>query len=65
MNDKEFAVKILKCTYSQWKQVLKGRRNLGLQRAKLAAQIIETDVETWRDPEFTDDRKRAWKEFNA
>ncbi len=41
-----------------------GKRNLGLKRAKLVAQLFSTSLDVWIDPDRTKDRKEAWEKFN-
>jgi hypothetical protein len=63
MNIKEFSSKILKCSGGHWRYVLRGERNLSFNKAKLIAQLFETDLETWIDGNRTVDRVRAWEKF--
>ncbi len=64
MNKKEFATKILKCSPTLWCFTLKGRRNLGFKKAKLASQVLNTDCELWINPDASvNDRKKAWVDF--
>lgn len=64
MTKKEFSERILKCSGQQWRYVLAGKRNLGLKRAKLVAQLFSTSLDVWIDPDRTKDRKEAWEKFN-
>jgi hypothetical protein len=65
MTKKEFSAKILRCSYSLWRAVLVGDRNLGYKKAQLASQIFVTPIEIWIDPKRQAERKTAWDKFNA
>ena len=41
--------------------VLRGERNLGLNKAKLAAKATGTDAIIWIDPAKAGERKKAWE----
>ena len=64
MTKHEFSTKILDCSYSLWRAVLVGDRNLGYKKAKLVSQVLKTSSDVWMDPEKLSDRKAAWENFN-
>ena len=63
MDRKTFALKVLKTTRAQWDNVLAGRRNLSFKRAKLAAQVTESDIQIWMDPDKAGQRLEAWNMY--
>lgn len=65
MKKEEFANKILKISYSHWQFVLNGQRGLGLQKARVAAAVLNTPIEVWIDPEMGAERVAAWKSFSS
>ncbi len=64
MDIKEFSVKILGCSGVHWRYVLKGKRNLSFNKAKLVSQLLKTDVETWLDEKCRTEREESWRKFN-
>jgi len=51
---------------SQWYFVLKGERNLGYKKAKIAAQVLNTETDLWINPEASaNDRREAWGKFTG
>lgn len=65
MDRQFFATKVLKCSRSLWDKVLTGKRNLSLTKARRAAMIFDSDVTVWMDPDLTQKRRSAWKEFSG
>ena len=65
MTKQEFSSKILRCSYSLWRAALLGERNLGYKKAKLASQVLVTDIEVWIDPSKQPERIKAWNKFNS
>ena len=46
--------------------LLKGQRNLGLDKSKVVAKATKTDVMVWIDPARWPERKAAWESaFNG
>ena len=63
MKRREFS-KILGCSTDMWNKTLKGDRNLGYPRAKIASQVLNTVLDVWMDSERVLDRQAAWKNFS-
>jgi len=62
MNKKDFAT-LSGFSYSQWQAVLKGDRNMSLNKARFVAKMLNTKVMVWIDKEQTKERQDAWLAF--
>lgn len=63
MTKKDFSQKILNSSYSMWRAVLAGDRNLSYKKAQLVSQLFVTPLDVWLDPGRKNDRKAAWEKF--
>ena len=65
MRKDDFADNVLGITYGHWRYVLTGERNLSLQKARIAASVLETGVDVWLDGSLASARIEAWERFNS
>lgn len=63
MNQRQFAISVLKISPATWSQVLNGQRNLGNDNADKVAAILATDKDMWRNPRMAKYRLVAWEKF--
>lgn len=65
MTKREFSSKILRVSYHHWRYVLSGERNLSLKKARLVAELLNTDVLVWLDQSKLMERQTAWQKFSS
>ena len=61
---KAFAMRFVGCSAPLWSMVLSCERNLGFSKARKVAELLDTPVELWMDPDASsEERLSAWVKY--
>lgn len=59
----DIGARIFDCTDVFFKNVMRGQRNFGTGRAKLAVELVGGNILTWIDDGMAKERQRLWHNF--